>query len=194
MATNFNDVYNVDDYDKIFEIIESLSKTICQQPARVEINQEIQSEVKEFSYNYFKFNLETIAETFNVTDFINTPIQFNVGVQDIVGSTKLIFSFDEENPKDDEDYIMDAKAQKQEQRIVKMKNKEKIYPICRPANTSTLYMSVKGIKADNSFKLFIYNESVRINKCTANLDNSIHQSNILIVFFLYFISFHLINQ
>ena len=194
MATNLQDVYNVDDYDKIYEIIESLSKTICQQSAKVEIEQEVQAEVKEFSYNYFKFNLETIAEIFNVTNFIETPIQFNVGVTDIVGSTKLFFSFDEENPKDDEDYIIDVKTQKKEERFIQIKSKEKIYPICRPANTTTLYMSVKGLQGDNSFKLFIYNESVRINKCTFNSIQSIHQSNIFIVLLFYFISFNLIKQ
>jgi hypothetical protein len=69
MASNKDDVYNVDSYDKVFEIVEGLLKTACEQPAQLLIETPIEGIVSRNSYRYYKipFNNEKIA-LFNETE------------------------------------------------------------------------------------------------------------------------------
>ena len=103
MASNPDDVYNVDNYDKVFEIVEGLLKTACEQPAEAVIEQPIQGRVTQNSYRYYKLNFNNKTEAFfNMTE---DTFSFSIGVLNLVGNTNLFASFDEENPKDPNDFL-----------------------------------------------------------------------------------------
>lgn len=81
---------------------EQLVKTICQKQAEisyVETKNEIQSRIGENSYKYFKLNLLSQKQ--------NYLKEFSIEFQELSGKSELFYSFDDENPKSDSEYIED---------------------------------------------------------------------------------------
>jgi hypothetical protein len=207
IATNSDDVYNVDDYDKIFDIIDSLSRSICEQSARVEIGQVIEATISQSRYTYFKIdfeyilaNLVNLSSSTNFTNFINLaniPEQFSVGITDVKGKTNFAFSFDDETPKDTSDYIFDNSTSSGgnfvENRgyFLGRNSNEKLFEVCRPANSTVIFIGIKGLDLENTFRIFVYNKSVSSYDCdgkpiipTISFGVSIQQRNIYIVIFV----------
>jgi len=100
IASTKDDVYNVNDFDKIGLILEALVKTACQQPVIMEQEQEIQATVKKDSYKYFKYSL---------SDF-NSTRQFSIELENLVGNVRLFSSFTDETPKDSNEYITSSSS------------------------------------------------------------------------------------
>jgi uncharacterized protein YegL len=179
MASNKDDVYNVDNYDKVFEIVEGLIKTACEQPAQLVIEKPIEGVVSQNSYRYYQipFNNETIA-LFNITE---DSFSFSIGVIDKFGSTKLYASFEESNPKDPNEFLASTNSvanlngsyieQRRISTVPKSTNEtveevnypQTIYQVTRPINGTVLYVSIKGLDKTNEFEVFIYNRLIPMN-------------------------------
>lgn len=101
ISSTANDQYYVDDYDKIMSIITSITVKACQQPVALEQEKEVLTKVEKNTYKYFKYPLVPIeARSGNRT----YQKEFTITMLEFKGDSKLQFSFDEENPKDTDDY------------------------------------------------------------------------------------------
>jgi len=171
IASNKDDVYNVDDYDGIFQILDELTITACKQPARAVFEEVITAKIVKNSYKYFNLNFEPKNENDTI------PNKFTIEVKDIVGRTGLAFSFDDEQPKEDSDYVSDSASSsyygnyierfKTAVNLRKQRADEKnneatstLYQINRPENKTVLFLGLKGKADENEFHLYIYNKTV----------------------------------
>ena len=189
MASNKDDVYNADNYDKIFEIVEGLLKTACEQPAKAIVETAIEGKVSQNSYKYFKlsFDNQTI-DLFNATD---DTFGFSIGVVNKLGRSNLFVSFDEENPKDPSDFLQSSNSDSnlngsyiEQRRVLKTGDNEietpeinypqTIYQVTKPGDKNVLFMSIKGAEEINEFEIFIYNRVIP----TMSGQNSILNANI----------------
>ena len=173
MASSSNDVYKVEDFDKVLLILSSLSLTACQQPAIITEEKEIKSDVAKNSYKYFKYSLE------------NKPDNFTIEVTDLKGETELYYSFEDENPKSPDDLINQTTTQNDidmnfiEKKsilkyssiqssdlsfkfISKATDKKKTIFISKPfANISDfLFFGIKGKQQSNEFQLQVYDKFI----------------------------------
>ncbi len=179
IATSLSDVYYVSDFNKVLQIISSLSRTACQQPAEIPSKIEIVSKVEKDSYKYFRLPLTSSNETFNQT--LN---EFTFELKILSGQTQLFYSFEDENPKSESDYLstndnnpdqtdsnfIDSSTTYRNKRSLKSNqiqkasdNFEKIlYPVKRPADgqNDIVYFSVKGLSDENNFQVYIYEEYI----------------------------------
>ena len=167
MASNTDDVFSVDNYDKIFDIIESLAKTTCEKPALARLDEPVVSTVKQSSYRYFKFNL------------YQSETSFSVGLRRLTGQVDLFYSFEVENPKDEADYIADRQDQPSGGLVESARQykrntpsfDERFYQI-DPQTASqkkVLYMSVKGSHPEqNDFVLRVYNRTLSNGQAAVN--------------------------
>jgi predicted chitinase len=179
IATSLSDVYYVSDFNKVLQIISSLSRTACQQPAEIPSKIEIVSKVEKDSYKYFRLPLTNSNETFNQT--LN---EFTFELKILSGQTQLFYSFEDENPKSESDYLsndnnpdqtdsnfIDSSNSYRNKRSLKSNkiqkasdnNFEKIlYPVKRPVNgqNDIVYFSVKGLSDENNFQVYIYEEYI----------------------------------
>ena len=179
IATSLSDVYYVSDFNKVLQIISSLSRTACQQPAEIPSKIEIVSKVEKDSYKYFRLPLTNSNETFNQT--LN---EFTFELKILSGQTQLFYSFEDENPKSESDYLstndnkpdqtdsnfIDSLTFYRNKRSLKSNkiqkasdNFEKIlYPVKRPVSgqNDIVYFSVKGLSDENNFQVYIYEEYI----------------------------------
>jgi len=180
IATSKSDVYYVSDFNKVLQIISSLSRTACQQPAEIPSKIEIVSKVEKDSYKYFRLPLTTNNATYNQT--LN---EFTFELKILSGSTELYYSFEDENPKSESDYLKDDTNPDQTDSnfidsLFSLKNKRglksiitsqkstddfktKLYPVRKPDNgqNDLVYFSVKGLNdEENNFQVYIYEEYI----------------------------------
>ena len=184
MASSSNDVYKVDDFNKIVLILASLSRTTCRQPAQITEEKEIKSEVPKNSYRYFKFPLLVKSNGSATTQ--NYLDKFTIELENVEGNTELFYSFDDENPKSDSDFLQATAQTGPDTNFIEGKNmienkylfevlayerafeslpretKKKYYQISRPSNgqNELLYFSVKGYSDFNEFQVYVYNRTV----------------------------------
>ena len=110
LASSENDAYKIDDLDKldnfnIFSIVSSVSITSLQQSASLAQESPITSLIEINTYKYFTLPLEFMS-TSNTTMQSKIYLEkFTIELEDIVGRSILYTSFDEKNPKSDDDYI-----------------------------------------------------------------------------------------
>ena len=207
MASSANDVYKVEDFDKIISILSSISRTACQQPAVISEEKEIRSVVEKDTYKYFKFSLETKQENESIsTDKIYLE-KFTIELEDVEGQTNLYTSFDDENPKDKNDYIVNEAQTGDDFNFIEKPNSKNYYDIDlisqytksavsngtnkkyfqvnRPPSgqNEILYFGVKGYKEKNEFQVYVYNRTVN-----ANSVNRFHYQNFLQIFVLIVLS------
>jgi hypothetical protein len=176
VSSTENDFYYVENYNKILEIINSISRTTCLQPAEIETETSIKTRVEIDSYKYFKYQLnETLSSR-----------SFTIELKQLTGDTKLFYSFETNNPKEDADNIkipfdpsvkeenfyedpVPIRRQRRNSNLNKINdfyeiNKKsssnsKYYQI-DPKNKTIIYLSVKGYKNDNLFEVFIHNKVI----------------------------------
>jgi len=191
MASSPNDVYYVDQFDKILQIITSLSRTTCLQAAEIPSKTEIKASVEKDSYKYFRLDL--FKNDSNSTDKYLSEFTFELKF--ISGRTELFYSFDDENPKSPSEYLNDNSNPKDENFIEKffsdvnklMREKlynpkiksaennstnyeKKLYPVKIPPNgqNEIVYFSVKGLSDENEFQVYIYEEYIEIPSKASN--------------------------
>ena len=170
MASSPNDVFKVEDFDKVLFILSSVSLSACQQPAIITEEKEIKSDVAKNSYKYFKYSLE------------EKPDNFTIEVTDLKGETEFYYSFEDENPKSPDDFIKQNTTQTDEidmnfieknlitkdisnfepKNVARASEKKKTILITRPLDISTdfLFIGVKGIMQTNEFQFQIYDKFV----------------------------------
>ncbi len=167
MASSLNDVFKVDDFDKVLLILSSISLSACQQPAIITAEKEIKSDVAKNSYKYFKYSLE------------EKPDNFTIEVTDLKGETEFYYSFEDENPKSPDDFIKQNTTQIdidmnfieknsitkdisnfEPKNVSRASEKKKTILITRPLDISTdfLFIGVKGIMQTNEFQFQIYDK------------------------------------
>ena len=169
MASSPNDVFKVDDFDKVLLILSSISLSACQQPAIITEEKEIKSDVAKNSYKYFKYSLE------------DKPDNFTIEVMDLKGETEFYYSFEDENPKSHDDFIKQNTTQTdidmnfiekssitkdvssfRPKNMARANEKKKTILITRPLDNSTgfLFIGVKGVLQTNEFQLQVYDKFV----------------------------------
>lgn len=171
IASTPADQYFVDDFDKIKLILAGLSRTTCQQPATVELENDVVSKIEKNEYRYYKYSLN---EALNKTNSSLDSFSIELSIYD--GDAGLFYSFEEENPKSDEEFlnIVDTESDtnfieknSRKKREVESENndqilKRKLYEIKRPQSgkNDLLYFSVKGYQDLNEFKVFVHSKVI----------------------------------
>jgi len=175
MASSPNDVFKVDDFDKVLLILSSISLSACQQPAIITEEKEIKSDVAKNSYKYFKYSLEDKPDNFTIevtdlkgeTEFYysfedenpkspddsleDKPDNFTIEVTDLKGETEFYYSFEDENPKSPDDFIKQNTTQTDidmnfiEKNVARASEKKKSVLITRPLDNSTDFLFI-GVK------------------------------------------------
>ena len=188
MSTTPDDFYFVENFNKILDIIKGIARTTCQQPAEVEQETNVVSEVPKDSYRYFKYPLQAIEQNGTSRDLVPTYLdKFTLELKILSGSSDLFFSFEDKNPKNEDDYLkVDAKADRDNnfyeyESILKRAKRNvdsydnssnpidvKYYQVNREGNGTVLYFSVKGLEEKNTFEVFVYNRTVNDTKNNSN--------------------------
>jgi hypothetical protein len=96
IASSSKDAYKIDEYDKLSLYLNSLGRSAIQQPARIIQELEVNLNLPQDSYNYLKCQL-------NKTIFEES--QFTVSLEYTNGDSDLFFSFEDLNPKSENDFI-----------------------------------------------------------------------------------------
>ena len=162
MASSINDVYKVDDFDKVLLILSSISLTACQQSAAITEEKQIKSEVVLNGYRYFRYSLE------------DKPENFTIEIEDVKGETEFFYSFEDETPKSSEDYItnlaqsefdmnfIEKRSIRNEKATSRVVEKKKYIQITKPlgVNAEFLFMGIKGKSEQNEFQVYIYKKVI----------------------------------
>jgi hypothetical protein len=100
IASSSKDAYKIDDYDKLSLYLNSLGRSAIQQPARIIQELEVNLNLPQDSYNYLKCQL-------NKTSFgdESSESEFTVSLEYTNGDSDLFFSFEDSNPKNENDFI-----------------------------------------------------------------------------------------
>ena len=209
MASSSKDAYKIDEYDKLSLYLSSLARSTIQQPARVIQELEINLNLPEDSYNYFKCPLDK-------NNFEES--QFTVSLEYKSGYSDLFFSFVDSNPKNEKDFIEQSSLPIEfDQNFVEtsilptilpkysyLKGSHydfsgnmikkpydvlnytvvKYYSIKIPENQTnlSLFIGARGNVDDNSLKVFIYNRTIDFNNSsssTLSIENSPFTSTFL---------------
>ena len=185
LSSTPNDQYSVDDFDKITSIISEISRTACQQPAEIKEETRILLTVEKNTYKYFKYPLKPDNFSGSNETFME---RFTIELNEIVGSANLFFSFEDSNPKSDQDFVQETAGadkeanflegnqtiafgqmkrdnaeimQHDDLRIVsRAVKKPKLYQVENPLGKNILFFSLKGLEANNSVQVHVYNRTV----------------------------------
>ena len=187
IASSKSDVYKVEDFDKIVLILASLSRTVCLKPAKISPEQSISSLVSKNTYKYFKLSL------MNNMTYLN---KFSIELNTLSGKTDLVYSFTDENPKLDSDYIQltnkpssnsgnfiekpkSASISKQSSQVVKDKattgNNANYFQVTRPSTgqNEILYIGIKGYSDVNRFQVYVHDKVVTADTVISQSDQGV---------------------
>lgn len=190
--------------------LKGLQTTTCQKPAEIPPQVVVRGSVDKYAYKYYRFNLTE-------ADFAPSLTKFTIQLDIFAGRTDLFYSFTDENPKSDKDYI-DPSSQTStweghfversvanSNKIGDMKSTEIIDPketIVKSAvirqsfyqiertDSSTenvLYFSVQGLDAQNDFELFVHNKTINFSLKVANFSPTLIGFTLLLKFFIDFV-------
>ena len=209
MSTTVDDFYFVENFNKILDIIKGIARTTCQQPAEVEQETNVVSEVPKDSYRYFKYPLQAIEQNTTSRDLVPTYLdKFTLELKILSGSSDLFFSFEDKNPKNDDDYLkIDTKSDQdvnfyEDESILKRTKRDvdsdvnssipidvKYYQVNREGNGTVLYFSVKGLEDQNTFEVFVYNRTVNETKNNSSNNYLLMASIVVAVVFILTVGF-----
>lgn len=185
LSSRPSDQYFVEDFTKVMEIITDITRTNCRMPSEIRENVNVETTVKKDTYKYFHYPIPLAAEEKDTY-----MRELTIELEEFSGSSDLFFSFDEENPKSDDEFLtidedsdegvnfIDGPVMvepvsvrstlKEEQISCEAKpsepKKTKFFQVTNLNNTPNLYVSVKGLQSRNAIK-------VNVHKGTARLDN-----------------------
>ncbi len=202
LSSTPNFQYYVDDFDHISTIINDITITSCKQPGEIQEETILASTVEKNSYKYFIYPLKPSDSISEEKDFSK---KFTIELQEIEGSAELFFSFEDNNPKSDDDILTETDNEDKEKNFVEQntdrlkrnarfqiqKNetkkslKKKLYQVDNPLGKELLFISVKGLEINNSIEIFVYNRTIEDNR---NCMNSLNfQNNLFLTFLMTFI-------
>jgi len=167
-----DDLYSVEDFTKILEIVTDLTRTNCRQPSRINAITQIETEIHREAYKYFEHRVEDMGN------------ELTIELEEYSGRSELYFSFVDQNPKSDVDFLRETDELESSNnnfvddpsligvdvpKIDKIDvcdvvpnegdtvmNKRRIYHVTNTNKSRTLYISIKGFNEMNSIKLNIY--------------------------------------
>ncbi len=153
MASSPSDQYLANNFDQISLILSSLSKSTCQQPAEIKVEKEITASVPKDAYKYFKYSLKPNETNQTI------PRVFTIQLEQLSGVTDLYFSFTEENPKSNDDYLSLSEVKYEP---AMLRSRIKYYQVKRPDNLTSnlLYFSVKGREDVNQFQVIVNSKMI----------------------------------
>jgi len=179
-----DDLYSVEDFTKILEIVTDLTRTNCRQPSRINALTQIETEIHREAYKYFEHRVEDMEN------------ELTIELEDYSGRSELYFSFVDQNPKSDADFLKetdeldnsnmnfvdDLKTDKIDVCDVvtdeghAVLNKRRFYHVTNENKSKTLFLSIKGFNEVNSIKLSIYDRKFLPN------DGSRKQKELFLVY------------
>lgn len=169
----------------------------------------MRASVEKYAYKYYRFNLTE-------ADFSPNLTRFTIQLDIFAGRTDLFYSFTDENPKSDKDYIdpssqtstweghfversvANANDMKSNEEIINRKEtmvnsagiKQSFYQIERSDSSTenVLYFSVQGLEAQNDFELFVHNKTINnFSLKVATFSPTLIGFTLLLKFFIDFI-------
>jgi hypothetical protein len=168
MASNIDDVYNLNDFDQFSNIIDGLTKSICMQPAVVKTEKVVQSTIQRDAYKYFSMPLESLIENNGSKGQRVVTIQ----LQNLKGNSNFYYSFVDEHPKDNDEFLfLDEFRQglrhlsRTLRSVIEIDDSSsKYYQIEVPSKVDLakdkLYFSIKGLGETNEFKFLVHEGQV----------------------------------
>ena len=199
LSTTSGNLYYVDNFDKILTIINEISRTACYQSAEIDEEVKLKTTVEKDVYKYFKYRLNPVQSLDDPSENATVLREFSIGLEEIKGAAELHYSFQDNNPKSDSDFVKDdVKSDRDENfiddiealrvrrsfgRLVEDSNSDnetvvgnmKYYLIENPDLNSTLYFSLKGLEENNEIKVQVFNRTIN-TPSTINTTSSIHKS------------------
>ena len=199
LSTTSGNLYYVDNFDKILTIINEISRTACYQSAEIDEEVKLKTTVEKDAYKYFKYRLNPVQSLDDPSENATVLREFSIGLEEIKGAAELHYSFQDNNPKSDSDFVKDdVKSDRDENfiddiealrvrrsfgRLVEDSNSDnetvvgnmKYYLIENPDLNSTLYFSLKGLEENNEIKVQVFNRTIN-TPSTINTTSSIHKS------------------
>lgn len=176
LSTTSSNQFFVEDFTKIFDIIVELTYSSCRMKTSIQDDLKVEWTLQKDNYKYFKYLVDTESE------------DLTIELEKLSGNSEVFFSFENENPKSDEDLVVndepDDKRNEnfyeiEEQRLLPVEkrtlaqfarseapavvqNSEKttFYTVKNTNGDDTLYLSVKGYEEANTFKVNVFNKSV----------------------------------
>ena len=202
LSSTPNDQYYVNNFDQILTIIKEISRTACAQPAEVEEESPIVTKVEKNTYRYFKYPLKPLDDDSGEMVLKD----FTIELEELVGSAELYFSFDNNNPKSDSDYIQsedqtdrnenfidDLVFRRNMQSVLRAEpsqnseaGNKKLYQVSNLNQSRILYFSVMGLMEENSVQVKIYNRTVLPSSSMSNYDGNFIYNILSLVFFSFY--------
>lgn len=200
LSTSSSDQYYLQNFDQILSIIKDITMTSCQKPSVMKEEKSIEGTVGRDSYRYFKYSLKNEIVLFGWPEF-------NVELEELKGQSKLFYSFNETNPKDNGEFLNESFNETNDENFYEVtslnktdktflknnimnfkfltevnEDKKNIYHIKNTLGHKTVFFSVKGVEDMNSFKINVKNSGV-ISSAN-NLSRNVSFQNLLLVLFL----------
>ncbi len=165
------------------------------------------SKVEKDTYKYFKYPLKPVSQGRNTMYNTSYMEEFTIELQEFLGACNLFFSFEEKNPKSENDYGKESdttaeleenffedeesymKARRSQKSLRKDKRqvisenslsevqKSKFYTISNPTGSDTLYFSLVGLEEENSVQVLVYNRTTVVNETTTVTTPSVTTTN-----------------
>jgi len=165
MSSTPADVYSVDDFTKILEIVTDITRANCKTPAIItEVLNKTQ--VLPNTYKYFEYDLNS-PDGVNKLKNQKTP-QMALELEQYSGSSELFYSFYDKNPKSDEDFLKltSTDDDRDENYVDDYEKSPSIYTKTRRANVQRSLENTcvddKILKKSSVYKLENVNNSRRL--------------------------------
>ena len=101
LSSTANDQYYVNQFDNILKILNDITRKTCQQPIPIKEEKKISIRVEKDSYKYFKYSLTPL----NILNSTSYPDEVTIELKEFTGSSDLFTSFEDQNPKSNDDYV-----------------------------------------------------------------------------------------
>jgi len=154
IASDPNYVFKIENYElDTLYVLAGFSLTAYQQPAMITEKTEIKSDVRKNSYKYFKYSTKNKTE------------KISLEVKDLNGKTEVYYSFEDENPKSPNDFILSNTTETKSSADDISRFSPKIFDdkisvvITRPSNSSVefLFIGIRGVSETNEFQIQVSN-------------------------------------
>jgi hypothetical protein len=154
IASGPNSVFKIENYElDTLYVLAGFSLTAYQQPAMITEKTEIKSDVRKNSYKYFKYSTKNKTE------------KISLEVKDLNGKTEVYYSFEDENPKSPNDFILSNTTETKSSADDISRFSPKTFDdkisvvITRPSNSSVefLFIGIRGVSEANEFQIQVSN-------------------------------------
>ena len=174
LSSTSGDQYFVKDYNSVLKIINSISIKTCQQPSQTGPEMPISTRVEKDSYKYFKLIIDDDENINETSKYSSTMKMFTIELQQLSGSSELYYSFQDQNPKNQENFIPDSSTPDSDSNFIEKRSidshdlpalnakSSKFYNIDRGQSNSSnvIYFGVNGVDYQNEFQIYVYNRTI----------------------------------